>query len=178
MHSESTTQWLSEQEAARARMRSGGATPGFARPDQVTGKTGLEILDAMMAGTLPYPPMNDTMAMTPISAAAGRVIFQGTPEDRHCNPFGTAHGGWFSSLMDSALGCAVQSVLPAGRAYTTVELHINIVRAATPATGPLRAEATVIHAGKQIATAEVRVNDEHGKLYAHGTTTCIVLERP
>lgn len=177
MHSDSQQGWMAQQEAAWQRMRAGGAAPGVARPDQIAGKTGLEILDAMMAGELPYPPMNDTMAMTPIAAAAGKIVFQGVPEQRHCNPFGTVHGGWFSALMDSALGCAVQSVLPAGRMYTTVELHVNIVRAATPATGPLRATATVIHAGNQIATAEVRVEDERGKLYAHGTTTCLVLDR-
>jgi uncharacterized protein (TIGR00369 family) len=88
------------------------------------------------------------------------------------------HGGWFSTLLDSALGCAVHSTLPLGRAYTTAELSINIVRSATHKTGPLRAIGNVIHAGRQMATAEARVVDEAGRLYAHATTTCFVFDIP
>jgi uncharacterized protein (TIGR00369 family) len=103
-------------------------------------------------------------------------VFQGIPLPQHYNPLGTVHGGWFSTLLDSALGCAVQSTLPAGRSYTTAGLNINIVRPATHKTGPLRAVAAVIHGGRQVATAEARIEDEHGKLYAHATTTCFVFD--
>ena len=89
---------------------------------------------------------------------------------------GTVHGGWYSTLLDSALGCAVHSKLPAGRAYTTAELSINIVRAASHETGPLRAIGNVIHSGKQMATAEAKMLDASGRLYAHATTTCFVFD--
>jgi len=112
-----------------------------------------------------------------VEADSGWAVFLGIPELRHCNPFGTVHGGWFSTLLDSALGCAIQSALPEGRSYTTVELSVNIVRAAAPSTGALRAAATLIHSGMQIATAQARVEDENGKLYAHATTTCVVFDR-
>lgn len=146
--------------------------------EQLTGKSGREILEAMMSGELPYPPMNETMNMTLLDIGDGRAVFQGIPLPQHYNPLGTVHGGWFASLMDSALGCAVQTTLPAGRSYTTVELSINIVRSASHKTGPLRAVSTVIHAGRQITTAEVRVEDETGKLYAHATTTYFVFDVP
>lgn len=108
----------------------------------------------------------------------GRAVFHGSPLLQHCNPLGTVHGGWFATLLDSALGCAVQTMLPAWRSYTTAELSINIVRPASHKTGPLRAVATVVHVGRQMATAEARVEDEKGKLYAHATTTCFVFDVP
>lgn len=170
--------WRAEQEAALQRMLAGGGKPGLASPTQLTGKSGREILVAMMAGELPYPPMNETMNMTLLEAGEGRAVFQGIPLPQHYNPLGTVHGGWFATLLDSALGCAVQTLLPAGRSYTTAELSLNIVRSASHKTGPLRAVATVIHAGRQLATAEARVEDERGKLYAHATTTCFVFDMP
>ncbi|WP_369936728.1 PaaI family thioesterase [Xanthomonas tesorieronis] len=120
--------------------------------------------------------MNDTMNMTLLEVDDGRAVFQGIPLLRHYNPLGTVHGGWFSTLLDSALGCAVQSTLAAGRSYTTAELSINIVRPASHQTGPLRAVAKIIHAGRRIATTEARVEDESGKLYAHATTTCVIFD--
>ena len=173
-----TTDWTTRQEASRQRSIAGGGKPGLARMEQLAGKSGLEILEAMMSGELPYPPMNETMNMTLLNVGDGCAVFQGIPLLQHYNPLGTVHGGWFASLMDSALGCAVQTILPAGRSYTTAELSINIVRSATHRTGPLRAVGTVIHAGRQIATAEARVEDEAGKLYAHATTTCFVFDIP
>lgn len=92
--------------------------------EQLTGKSGRELLEAMMSGELPYPPMNETMNMTLLDIGDGRAVFQGIPLPQHYNPLGTVHGGWFASLMDSALGCAVQTTLPAGRSYTTVELSM------------------------------------------------------
>lgn len=99
-------------------------------------------------------------------------------QEFHYNPLGSVHGGWFATLLDSALGCAVQTTLPAGRSHTTAELSLNIVRPASHKTGPLRAVGTVIRAGRQIATTEARVEDEQGKLYAHATTTCFVFDVP
>jgi len=122
--------------------------------------------------------MNETMNMTLLEVDDGRAVFQGIPLSQHYNPMGTVHGGWFATLLDSALGCAVQSTLPAGRSYTTAELSINIVRPASHKTGALRATGTVIHCGRQIATAQARIEDEQGKLYAHATTTCFVFDTP
>jgi uncharacterized protein (TIGR00369 family) len=146
--------------------------------EQVAGKSGREILEAMMSGELPYPPMGDTMNIDLLEVGDGRAVFQGVPLMQHYNPLGTVHGGWFATLLDSALGCAVQTTLPAGRSYTTAELSINIVRSASHKTGPLRAVATIIHGGRQMATAEARVEDEQGKLYAHATTICFVFDVP
>jgi uncharacterized protein (TIGR00369 family) len=170
--------WTSQQLVAIQRMRDGGGSPGIARVEQIAGKSGTEILTAMMAGELPFPPMNETMNMTLLEVGNGRAVFQGIPLLQHHNPLGTVHGGWFASLLDSALGCAVHTSLQAGRSYTTIELSINIVRPATHKTGPLRAVAEVVHSGRQIATAEARVEDERGKLYAHATTTCFVFDLP
>lgn len=173
---QNTPLWATQQADANHRMREGGGMPGVARAEQIIGMTGREILDAMMSGELPYPPMNETMNMTLLEIGNGCAVFQGIPLLQHYNPLGTVHGGWFATLLDSALGCAVQTTLMEGRSYTTVELSINIVRAASHKTGPLRAVATVIHMGRQMVTAEARVEDEKGKLYAHATTTCFVFD--
>ena len=144
--------------------------------DQLAGKTGRQILEGMMSGELPHPHMNETLDFDLMEVGDGHAVFQGVPHLRYYNPMGTVHGGWYSTLLDSALGCDVQSKLPAGRAYTTAELSINIVRAASHKTGPLRAVANVIHSGKQIATAEAKILDAEGRLYAHATTTCFVFD--
>jgi uncharacterized protein (TIGR00369 family) len=132
----------------------------------------------MLAGELPYPHIADTMDFSLVEIAPGIATFQGTPQLKHYNPLGSVHGGWYATLLDSAVGCAVHTVMPAGRAYTTAELSVNIVRAASHKSGPLRAIGTVIHCGRQLATAEGRIVDAHGKLYAHATTTCLVFELP
>lgn len=172
----SSAGWASQQSDAIQRARDGGGSPGLARMEQLAGKSGRAILEAMMAGDLPYPPMNETMNMVLLEVGDGRAVFQGIPLLQHYNPLGTVHGGWFATLLDSALGCAVQTTLPVGRSYTTAELSINIVRPASQKTGPLRAVATVVHRGGQMATAEARVEDENGRLYAHATTTCFVFK--
>ncbi len=175
-HEASQTQWNEERAAIEERMLAGGGKPGVMSGAALVGKSGLELLKSMLAGELPYPHIADTLDFSVIAVEAGSVTFQGTPQLKHYNPMGSVHGGWYATLLDSALGCAVQSVLPPGRAYTTVELSVNIVRAASHRTGPLRAIATVLHSGRQLATAEARIVDPAGKLYAHGTTTCLVFE--
>jgi len=173
--SETLAQWTQECAAVRARMLAGGAGPGVAQPEQMAGKTGLEIMQALLAGELPYPQIADTMDFSLVAVEAGQAVFQGTPQLRHYNPMGTVHGGWYATLLDSTLGSAVHTMLPVGRGYTTVELSVNIVRAASQATGPPRAIGTVIHSGRQLATAEGRIVGPDGRLYAHATTTCLVV---
>ncbi|MBL8328509.1 MAG: PaaI family thioesterase [Rubrivivax sp.] len=169
--------WLAEDQAVRARLAS-GAGPGVSRPEQLKGLTGLQLMQALMAGELPFASIAQTLDFVLLHVEPGQAIFQGTPSRAHLNPMGTVHGGWYATLLDSALGCAVHTMMPAGRAYTTAELSLNIVRAAWPDREPLRAIGQVLHAGRQLATAEGRLVDAQGRLYAHATTTCLVFETP
>ena len=170
------TAWEKQQAQARQRVHVGGGRAGVATMEQLAGKSGRQILEAMMSGVLPYPHMAETLGFDLIEVGDGRAVFQGVPHRGYYNPMGTVHGGWYATLLDSALGCAVHSSLPAGRAYTTAELSINIVRAATHKSGPMRAIGNVVHSGRQMATAEARILDADGKLYAHATTTCFVFD--
>ena len=170
------TQWLEQAASVRARMLEGGGKAGLAHPNDVAGKTGLEVMQAMLMGTLPYPHIADTMDFSLVEVGPGSATFQGTPQLKHYNPLGSVHGGWYATLLDSAVGCAVHTLIPAGRGYTTAELSVNIVRAASHKSGPLRAIGTVVHCGRQLATAEGRIVGADGKLYAHATTTCLVFD--
>jgi len=168
--------WLAEEAAVVARLNAGPG-PGVARPDQVTGLTGLELMQAMLRGDLPYAAIAKTLDFTIVEVSEGRAVFQGTPGPAHRNPMGTIHGGWYATLLDSALGCAVHTMMPVGRGYTTAELGVNLVRAINPAKTPrVRVEGKVIHCGRQLATAEARLYGPDGTLYAHGTTTCLVFD--
>lgn len=169
--------WL-EQEAAVSSRMNAGAGAGVSRPDQVAGKTGLELMHAMLRGELPYPPIARTLDFTLVEAGDGHAIFQGTPGPSHLNPMGTVHGGWYATLLDSALGCAVHTKMPAGRGYTTAELSVNLVKAIPLKVQRVRAEGRVLHCGRQLATADARLYGPDGTLYAHATTTCLVFELP
>lgn len=171
-------EWTARREEVQQRMRSAGGAPGVASREAVAGLSGMEVMQAMLAGRFPYPHIADTMDFSLVEIEHGKAVFQGTPQLKHYNPLGTVHGGWYATLLDSAVGCAVHTMMPVGRAYTTAELSINIVRAASHKTGPLRAIGTVIHCGRQMATAEGRIVGPDGKLYAHATTTCLVFEAP
>ena len=136
--------------------------------------SGLDYLRAMAAGELPPPPMLITMGMGMAEVEEGRVVFFGEPDEYHYNPIGVVHGGLAATMADSAMGCAVHSTLPAGAGYTTLEFKINFVRPLTRDTGRVLCEARTIHVGGRVATAEARVTDAEGRLYAHATTTCMV----
>jgi uncharacterized protein (TIGR00369 family) len=167
--------WLAEEAEVRSRLEAGPG-PGVASPEQVAGKSGLEVLQAMLRGELPYAQIAKTLDFTLMEVSEGRAMFQGTPLAQHLNPLGTIHGGWFATLLDSALGCAVHTLIPPGRGYTTAELSVNYVKALTPRVARVRAEGTVIHCGRQLATAEARLVGPDGTLYAHATTTCLVFD--
>jgi uncharacterized protein (TIGR00369 family) len=171
-------QWNQQREAVRATMLRNGGKAGVWTPAVTANRSGLATIQAWLEGESPYPHICDTLDFALVDVGAGRTVFQGTPQLKHFNPMGGAHGGWYATLLDSALGCAVLAQLPAGRAFTTAELGLNIVRAADLNTGPLRAIGTVIHAGRQLATAEARIVGPDGKLYAHATTTCLVFDMP
>lgn len=172
------SQWLADEAAVLARLEAGPG-PGLASPAQIAGKTGLEVMQAMIQGELPYAEIARTLDFTIVEVAPGRAVFQGTPMQRHLNPLGSVHGGWFATLLDSALGCAVHTLMPPGRGYTTAELSVNMVRAIHPQkVSRVRAIGTVIHCGRQLATAEARLVGPDGTLYAHATTTCMVFDLP
>ena len=140
--------------------------------------SGIEILRAIGSGTIPPPPMALLVGLTPEVAEEGRVVFAMTPGEFHYNTMGVVHGGAIATLVDTALGCAVMSKMPLGTAYTTVELTLNFVRPVTVATGRITCEALILHSGSRMATAEAKVRDEDGKLYAHASTTCFVYPLP
>jgi uncharacterized protein (TIGR00369 family) len=169
--------WLAQEREVLARMNA-GAGVGVARPEQVAGMSGLETLNAMLRGELPSPPIAKTLDFTLIEVEPGKAVFQGTPGPAHLNPMGTIHGGWYATLLDSALGCAIHTMMPAGRGYTTAELSVNLVRGVNGKAPRVRAEGKVIHCGRQLATAEARLYGPDGTLFAHGTTTCLVFEMP
>jgi len=132
----------------------------------------------MLAGEMPPPPMLDLLGIRLAEVEEGRVVFTATCQEQFYNGTGVAHGGFAATLLDSALGCAINSMMPAGRRFTTLELKINLTRPLTYQVGTLRCEAKVVHVGGRTATSEGRITDRNGKLYAHGTTTCIVVEPP
>jgi uncharacterized protein (TIGR00369 family) len=169
--------WLAQEREVLARLAA-GAGPGVARPEQLAGKTGLEIMQGLLRGELPYAPIAKTLDFTLLEVSEGRAVFQGTPGPAHLNPMGTVHGGWYATLLDSALGCAVNTMMPVGRGYTTAELSVNLVRAIGAKAPRVRAEGKVIHCGRQLATAEGRLYGPDGTLYAHATTSCLVFELP
>jgi len=137
-------------------------------------KDSLEILQKMIAGELPQPPIAKTLGFRLEKIENGRAEFVGTSKTDYYNPLGTTHGGYIATLLDSAMGCAIQSTLGAGKGSTSLEFKVNFVRPVFDKTGTLKAIGEIINAGKQIITAEAKLVDEAGKLYAHATTTCFV----
>lgn len=138
------------------------------------GLSGLEYLRKIVAGELPRPPISALMNFSLAELSEGHAVFVVEPAEYHYNPIGVVHGGLAATLLDSAMGCAVHSALPAGAGYTTLEIKVNYIRAMTVDTGLVRCEAKLIHLGGRTATAEGRILDKDGKLYAHGTTTCLI----
>lgn len=172
MNSENTISiWEEEERNIRMRL----AKPDSINPSEFESRTGMDIFNAIFSGELPTPPMGETLDYIPIHMEYGLAIFQGRPQHKHYNPMGTIHGGWFCTLLDSAVGCAIHSTLDAGKGYTTLELKVNIVRALTAKVPLVRAEGKVVHVGRQTATAEGKILGPDGKLYAHATTTCLIL---
>ncbi|MEU6865555.1 PaaI family thioesterase [Streptomyces sp. NPDC046876] len=144
-------------------------------PD-LLGMTGLEILRAAHEGALPAASIMSTLGFRLTEVGEGRAVFEGDPGGHLLNPMGTVHGGFLATLLDSALGSAVMTRLPAGSTYTTVQLGVHMIRPVLSDTPTLRCEGTALHVGRTTATAEARIIGTHdGRLYAHGTTTCAVL---
>ena len=169
--------WLAREEELYALLKAGPG-PGVATAAQIQGKTGLEVMQALMHGQAPYAPIAQTLNFLLVEVSPGVAVFQGAPSPAHLNPLGTIHGGWFATLLDSALGCAVHTLMPPGRGYTTADLSVKLVKALTPKVQRVRAIGTVVHCGRQLATAEARLVGPDGTLYAHASTACLVFEMP
>jgi len=135
----------------------------------------IEFLRAIRDGRLPPPPIAELLGMRLAEVEPGHAVFELTPAEQHYNPIGVVHGGIAATMLDSAMACAVQAQLAPGAGFTTLEIKVNMVRAIVLKTGTIRAIGRIVHGGNRIATAEGRLEDAEGKLYAHGTTTCIVL---
>ncbi|HJW11544.1 MAG TPA: PaaI family thioesterase [Albitalea sp.] len=173
----STDATLAAWQAREAQLRRQFLPAGLGRPEQFAGRSGIEIFQAMLAGEIPVPPISETLDFILVEAEPGRVQFQGKPQFEHYNPMGTVHGGWIATLLDSALACAVHTLLPAGKAYTTVELKVNYVKALTDRVPLVRAIGEIIYSGGKIGTSQGKLVGPDGTLYAHATTTCIVLDQ-
>ena len=150
-----------------------GDEAGPAGPGDLAGRA---FLEAIRDGRLPPAAMAGTLDFALETIEDGRVVFVGRPSAAHYNPIGSVHGGYAATLLDSAMGCAVHSQLDAGVAYTTLELKVSFVRALGAEAGPVHAEGRVVHRGRRIATAEGRLTDAAGRLYAHGSCTCLIME--
>jgi uncharacterized protein (TIGR00369 family) len=142
------------------------------------GMGGLEFLQLVLHGEVSKPPVAHLIGFRLTDVANGRVVFTCEPHESHYNPLGSVHGGVLATLLDSAMGCAVHSTLPAGRFYTTLEIKVNYIRAVGTGSGPVRAIGETIHSGRQTAIAEGRLVDDAGRQYAHATTTCMVFDLP
>ena len=135
--------------------------------------TGLERVQGLIDGTLPQPSMTETIPMRVVAAEPGRVTFEARADDRHLNPMGGVHGGFMAAVLDSATGCAVQTMLEAGATYSTVDLHVKLLKA-VPTGRELTSEGRILHVSRNVATAEADLRDADGALLAHATATCVI----
>jgi uncharacterized protein (TIGR00369 family) len=157
--------------------RIAGKTYGTVGADRQKEMSGLEFVQGLVNGTLPLNTIAQTLGYDVTEAAHGRVVVAAQPTGAHLNPAGTVHGGLAATLLDSAMGLAIQSTLEKGVGQTTLEFKISLVRPITPDTGLIRAEGTVMSRGRRVGTAEGRLTDGTGRLLAHGTTTCLIFQR-
>lgn len=165
------TAWEEQLREVLARSTGPGLTPA----ETIRAQPGLEFLRGILEGKFPRPPIQDALGFHLVEVERGRAVFQGEPRLEHYNPIGSVHGGWAATLLDSCMACAVHSTLAAGQGYTTLELKLNLVRPIFAGTGHVRAEGKLVSAGRSVATSEGRLFGADGKLYAHGTETCLIL---
>lgn len=151
-------------------------TTGPVPREAMLAETGLETLRGLIEGRHPAPPFAATTGCYLAEVEDGRVLFRGVPDSRFLNPLGSIHGGWTAGIMDSAMACAVHSILKAGQGYTTLEFRVHLVRAISPRSGELSCEGRIVHRGGTVATSEGFLRDSAGRLLAHGTETCLVFD--
>ena len=151
-----------------------GVTPAHV----MASMSGLDFVRAIFEGRLPAPPIMQPILPFDAAAENGTVAFSTVPAFRHYNPIGLVHGGYAATLLDSAMGLAIHTMLPAGIGYSTLEFKVSFIRGMTTDTGPVRTEGKVLNVGKRAATAEARIVDGKGRLLAHATTTCLIFDLP
>jgi uncharacterized protein (TIGR00369 family) len=151
---------------------------GLVPAEVAASMSGLDLLQGIISGRLPAPPIAQLLGFDLAEVEKGRAVFEGVPALPHYNPLGSVHGGYAATLLDSCMACAVHSTLPKGVGYTTLEFKVSFIRALTVDTGRVRAEGKAISGGRRVATAEGRLIDARGRLLAHATTTCLVFEVP
>ena len=145
--------------------------------DDLASRTGLEFIQGVLNGELAAPPIGRVLQFRMTHAERGEVTFTGTPNFDALNPLGTVHGGWFGTLMDSCMACAVQTMLEKGQGYTTQEYKVNLIRPLFPQSQKVEATGRVQHFGRRTAVAVGEMRGvEDGKLYATGSTTCLIME--
>lgn len=138
--------------------------------------SGIEFLRGILNGKIPPAPIGATLDIKPLSIEKGKAVFEFVPQEFHYNPIGSVHGGVISTVLDTVLGCTVQSALPQGSVYTTLELKVNFIKAVALHTGKMTATGKIIHLGRSTALVEADLRDEEGKLYAHGVSTCMIFK--
>jgi uncharacterized protein (TIGR00369 family) len=156
--------------------------PGYVSPlglgtipfEDIARFSGVELLQRLIDGKYPAPPISALLNFTLTEVSEGRAVFRGLPGERHLNPLGGVHGGWAATIMDSALACSVQTLLERGEAYTTAEFKVNLIRPITPKTGEVVCEGRVVSKGRTLAVSEATLKDGQGKLLAFGTETCSI----
>jgi uncharacterized protein (TIGR00369 family) len=151
-------------------------TYGTVSAEQRQQMSGLEFVQGLADGTLPLNTIARTLGYDVAEASSGRVVVTLEPDETHLNPSGTVHGGLAATLLDSCMGLAIWSTLEKGVSQTTLEFKISMVRPILPDMGLIKAEGVVLNRGRRIGTAEGRITDGKGRLLAHGTTTCLIVE--
>ncbi len=151
-----------------------GVTPA----EVMASMPGIDFVRAIFDGKLPAPPIMQSIEPFDSTAEPGVVVMHSIPGFRHYNPIGSVHGGYAATLLDSAMGLAVHSMLPVGTGYTTLEFKVSFIKGMTKDSGPVRTEGRTLNVGRRAATAEARITDSKGRLLAHATTTCLVFEIP
>ena len=136
--------------------------------------SGLEYLQGMVDGTIDHPPISLLVDFTLVEVEEGRAVFRFEPAEFHLNPFAAVHGGVTAGVIDAATACAVQSMLPAGVSFTSIDIKVNYLKPATLDSGPLTCKGRVVHVGQRLAIAEAKITDKEGRLYAFGVSTCMI----
>jgi uncharacterized protein (TIGR00369 family) len=139
------------------------------------GRSGTEVLAGFRDGAIPPPPITQALDFEGTAFGEGTAECRLTPQEFHYNPLGTVHGGVLATLLDTACGCAVHTLLPAGVFYTSLDLSLKFLRPVTVQTGPVTAHGNVVHLGRRTALAEARITDAAGKVYATATSSCLIL---
>ena len=145
-------------------------------PEIAAGIEGIDFMRGLLDGSYPAPPFSEVADIWIVAVEPGRIQFEAMPSQRFYNPMGFVHGGWIAMLLDTAMGCVVHTGLTAGQSFTTIELKTAFLRPVTEQTGKLRCEAILLHRGSRVASAEGKIFDAAGKLIAHGSESCAILD--